>query len=389
MSLNKMTMARVGTPDFKKQVLEPNHMLVQDEQMSHEDWSKIAFSLGIPAANSSKANASARRVAQKVRRRQHVSPKQLLEYLGPVILTARKDHFSICHKTFADFHHDAIPNGASLAARGSESNRHLLPATGMLSVTPAMTFGYQPGAFSQWHRDLQVGIIPDLQGEPCDLGKISQIVPDVFWPFLVVEMAEDSRVAAQQRCAVAAAACNNALDILAKATYQTQEGANSHYLSNWHSTKAAKSFSLAIHNKEAALYVHHLSRLPDHVMKLIRTYRLDDEQDMEALIARIQSILVWAEHCRLPAILELLENFDRRVNGPVSQHNFYDDDIPASQQGQVGGEERSQSRDSESSGTKQKGRLRARFQDRFLTWSKYLPAAMVSPLHTPWDEKAW
>ena len=381
-------MARVGTPAFKKQVLEPNHLLIHEQRMSTEDWSKIAFSLGIPAADISKPNASAKKVAQKLHRRQQVNPKQLLDHIAPIILAARKDHYSICHRTYADFHVDAIPTIAfGTPAERGRSLKHSA-AMKLLTVAPTMSFGYHPEAFSARHRELQAGLIPDLEGEPCDLSNVSEIVPDVFWPFLVVEMAADSMMAAQQRCAVAAAACNHALTILAKATYQMREGTNSHCLSSWDSTKATRSFSLAIHNKQAALYLHHVGSLSTYEMQLIKTYRLDNSQDMEALVARIQSILVWAEHCRLPAVLELLENFDRRVNGSFRQQRYYEGKSPASKPSEKDNRSGSPSGSSESSTKKPRGRVRAMFQHRLSTWSRYLPS-IESPLLTPWEEKVW
>ena len=365
------------TSRYQRDILNANHIIVDERRMASDDWTKIAFSLGIPAGDISKPNSAARRFAQRVKRRETISTKQTLDYLVPVFAALRKDHSSVCYKINAEFNQDAVPNTASV----SDSGKHVS------TPNPTFTFGYQPDFFSLSHRELQNGIIPDLVGQPCDLSKIAQLVSGAYWPFMVIEVADDSMLAAQHRCAVAAASCNHALTLLARATYRGTEGLKSLTLAPWDSSKAARSFSLAIHQKVAKLHVHHLGKSPNHVMRLIKSYKLDDEDEVELLLARIESLLVWAEHCRLPAVLELLDNFDRRVNGHVSRASTPQKDLEEIQIAHFKAKTIS-SRESDGTALKQRSRFKSMFHGRMATISKYLPA-VISPLPTPMEEKVW
>ena len=81
----------------------------------------------------------------------------------------------------------------------------------------------------------------------------------------------------------------------------------------WNLSKAAQSFSLAVNGKTACLSTHTSQGCQPHAVGVIRTYRLDDEKDVESMAARIGSILAWAENSRLQSIRDLLFQFDGRV----------------------------------------------------------------------------
>lgn len=177
---------------------------------------------------------------------------------------------------------------------------------------PAITLGYSASAFTYHEVELQQGIIPNNKNEPTDLHKLSQPVPGVYWPFFVVEAQEESMHAARNACAGSAATCNNALMIFAGVAKQPQKyHRDMNFL--WNLNKAAQSFSLAINGKTACLNTHNSEGSLPHAVAAIRTYRLDDERDVDALVSRIRSIMIWAEHCRLQAILDLLDDFNGRV----------------------------------------------------------------------------
>lgn len=119
-------------------------------------------------------------------------------------------------------------------------------------------------------------------------------------------------LAARNACAGSAATCNYALMIFAAAAREPQR----HYQNTdflWNLSKAAQSFSLAIHGKSACLNTHNSEGHLPHGVAAIRTYRLDNEKEVQALAARIRSIFVWAENCRLRSICDLLDTFDSRV----------------------------------------------------------------------------
>jgi hypothetical protein len=172
--------------------------------------------------------------------------------------------------------------------------------------------GYAAQAFTPHQIELQHGIIANNRNEPCDLDKVSQPVPGVYWPFFVVEAQEESMLAARNACAGSAATCNNGLMMFAGVAEKPQYQYNDvRFL--WSLSRAVQSFSLAINGKTACLNTHNSEGCLPHAVAVIRTYRLDDEKDVEVMVSRINSIMVWAENCRLTSIGELLEKFDGRV----------------------------------------------------------------------------
>lgn len=266
-----------------------------------ESWANLAFSLGIPAADASRPNSDAKKFAQRIRRRQDISNKQMLEYLGSLMGKIRKNRPSIRHKKSVAFCPDAIPQPSNSA--------------GIIPIPcPGLTIGYRQNAFCSWHVQIQNGIISGEDGT-LHLAGISQPIPNVYWPFLVIEVSEESMLAAQHLCGAAAATCSNAVMILSRAVFSAEGGRfpQSFYLSN--SQKAAISFSLAVHDRVARLNVHQITSNFRQECHTVRCYRLFDEYEVEALVARIESILLWAEHSRLPAIVQILEICSQRPLG--------------------------------------------------------------------------
>ncbi len=230
----------------------------------------------------------------------------MTELLVPLLASIARDHEVMKCRTNTAFHHDGVPDDIPHFEVEDGWKMHLP------TPKPAITMGYAKGTFTSHELDLQQGIIANNKNEPRDLHKISQPVPDVYWPFFVVEAQEESMAAARNACAGSGATCNNTLMILAGVAQEPQK-----YRQDmdalWNLSKAAQSFSLAINGKTACLNTHNSEGCLPHAVAAIRTYRLDDERDVEALASRIRSIFIWAENCRLQSILDLLDDFSNRV----------------------------------------------------------------------------
>ncbi|KIW99947.1 uncharacterized protein Z518_10875 [Rhinocladiella mackenziei CBS 650.93] len=295
-----------GSSDYRSTTLEPNHIIVEDEQMDDERWSRLAFALGMPYGESSRSSTEARKLAQKVKSRRSVSSREMTELLVPLLVSIAKNHKMIKCRTNTLFHRDGVPDEVP-DFEVEEGWKMQLP-----TPKPSVTIGYSSRAFTSHQIELQQGIIANNQNEPCDLSKLSQPVPDVYWPFLVIEIQDESMLAARNAAAGSAATCNNALMVFAGAAQEPEK--NYHDVNFlWGLSKAAQSFSLAINGKTACLNTHNSEGCLPHAVAAIRTYRLDDEKEVEAMASRISSILVWAENCRLPSIGDLLNTFDKRV----------------------------------------------------------------------------
>ncbi|KAK5242308.1 hypothetical protein LTR40_007014, partial [Exophiala xenobiotica] len=295
-----------GSCNYRSIILEPNHIIVEDQQMDDERWSRLAFALGIPFGDSCRPSPAATKFAQQMNSRRTVSSKEATELLISLLVSIAKDHTNMKCRTNTTFYRDGVPDEVP-DFEIDDGWKMQLP-----TPRPAITLGYSKTSFTTHQLELQQGIIANSKNEPCDLHKLSQPVPDVYWPFFVVEVLEDSMLAARNACAGSAATCNNALMIFAGAAQEPQKAYHDmNFL--WNLSKAAQSFSLAINGKTACLNTHNSEGCLPHAVAVIRTYRLDDENEVEALAARIGSILVWAENCRLQSIHDLLTNFDRRV----------------------------------------------------------------------------
>ena len=282
--------------------------IMPEQNMTNEDWTSLAWSLGMPAADTHKPNLDAQRFAYRVQRKQEITAKQILDHLGILVANLRKDHPAIRHKKSAKFRWDAVPD-------------HSHFKFGLRAPQPGMVFGYRATAFSLSHLDLQTGTIANEGDKPQHMERIAQIVAGVFWPFLIIEIHNDSMVSAQRACSTAAATCNNALAILANLT--SKAGDRSHLDSSlanpdssWGWTTAGIAFSISIHDKIAYLNAHTLRNGTVQNFNTVKAYRLYDAHDVECMMARIQSILVWADYIRLQSIRELLNVFSRSVPPP-------------------------------------------------------------------------
>ncbi|KAK5044441.1 hypothetical protein LTR84_011255 [Exophiala bonariae] len=299
--------ASLGSKEYRFTTLEPNHIVVEDEPMDDERWSRLAFALSMPCKDIRRTNPEARKFAfQMKRQKSNVSSKQVTEMLHPLIKSIVKQHKTINCKRTAQFHRESVPDEVP--------DFEIEPGwkTQLPTPKPAFTLGYSESAFNSHQLELQQGIIANNRNEPCDLHKVSQPIPSVYWPFFVVETQDEAMLAARNACAGSAATCNNGLMIFAGAAEEHRDQyIDMKYVRNL--SQAVQSFSLAINGKTACLSTHNSEGCLPHAVSAIRTYKLDDEDDMEALASRVRSILVWAENCRLSSITDLIEKFDRRV----------------------------------------------------------------------------
>ncbi|KAL2416812.1 hypothetical protein ABEF95_005453 [Exophiala dermatitidis] len=295
-----------GSSTYRSTTLEPNNIIVEHEQMDDERWCRLAFALGMPYGEIRHRSPETVKFAQQLRTRKPLSGKAVAELLAPLLASLVKRHKLMRCRGNAVFHPDGVPDSVPDIHIDKEWKMHLP------TPNPAFALGYSCRAFTSHQLELQQGIIANSRSEPCDLHKLSQPTPEVYWPFFVVEAQEQSMVAARNACAGSAATCNNALMIFAGAAHEPAK----HYHDMdflWSLSKAAQSFSLAIHGKKASLNTHSSEGCLPHAVAVVRTYQLDDEKEVEAMAARISSILVWAENSRLRAIGDLLGVFDQKV----------------------------------------------------------------------------
>lgn len=271
--------------------------------MDEDRWSDIAFSLGVSARPGQRHSNATRRLAQKMSKRTSVSPAQTCEQLKSFIDTLLSTCPTLSQQTKCSYHSDAVPTVDAF-----RNTVHRLP-----TPRPVISIGYCSDAFSETHRELQHGIIAGSTGEPCDLNRISQPVAGHFWPFLVVEVSDESMAAARRASAVSAATCNNALSLLAEAAWD--------YERDWSNSpsifdrRSAKSFSLSIHGKTASLGAHGTEGAVAHVASEVATYDLKNEDEVAALADRLHGIMVWAHYNRLAEVLSTLDRLDRKVHG--------------------------------------------------------------------------
>ncbi|OQU96913.1 hypothetical protein CLAIMM_02927 [Cladophialophora immunda] len=304
---------------YRQHTLIPNRITVNEIQLSDELWSRHAFSMGMPFNDIYRPHADARKFAQKMQKKLKMSNKQLADSLLPLIQTTIKSSKKLRVETDATFHPDAVPKGNPA---GRMSNSQTVPWSMPLPIPkPNITVGFSSKNFSSHELELQDGIISDAQGEPCNLGKISQPIRGrntLLWPFFNVEIQHESLNAAQNAAAGSGSTCNNALALLAEAADEplVQSGGRNLF---WQSRRAVTSFSLSIHNSStsegrmATLNLHSSEGGLSHAVAPIRTYDLCNERDVEYLLSRLGSIFVWAENCHLQQISTLLENLDALV----------------------------------------------------------------------------
>ncbi|KEF63421.1 uncharacterized protein A1O9_01399, partial [Exophiala aquamarina CBS 119918] len=301
-----------NSPFYRQHTLKPNNIIIEDAVLDEERWSRAAFALGMPYGDVFRATNETRRFANKVSRKSNLSEKCMTDLVMTLVQAATKPHRNLHTKAGGTFHEDPVPNGAiTTDALLSPPDTWSMP---LPVPRPNITLGFATKTFTPHELELQSGIISTSAGLPCDLAKVSQPTPDVFWPFFTVDIQPNSLNAAQNASAGSASTCNNALALLAEAADEPTMQKQGPSLF-WNSRRRVHSFSLSINldGKVASLNMHDSGGSLVHHAAMIRVYRLDDERDVEALYSRLTSICVWADNTRLPAIVDLLENLDGLV----------------------------------------------------------------------------
>jgi hypothetical protein len=343
--------SRYKADDYRFTTLEPNQIFVEDGVMDEDEQQQAAYSLGMPWKEGGTPTGDTKCFVHKLKQRKADTQTTVDDLLTSLLLPICRAHDKIDFKADVPFWREPIPQ----EVRGSDTERGWrMP---LPTPKPAFTFGYCSQAFRQRYHELQNGIINNERDEPCNLAQVSQPVPDIYWPFLVIESRPRGQLkamtSAKHACAGAAATCNNAIMILSNAAQRPNEYSTSPSL-QWDTFHLAQSFSLAVDGKIACLSSHNSQGLVPHSMKAVRLYNLEDEVEVQALCSRIESIMIWAEHSRLLTILEVLDRLDRRVHSGVPSQTplkaDFDKDIWHTGFGPRG----------ESS-----GRLRMVFKDRF------------------------
>jgi hypothetical protein len=301
---------------------------MEDGQMDEDIWSQLAFSLGMPTRDVDTPTTEAKRFAQKVRQRTKDPNSRIDDLLAMLLLPIYKAHDKIDIKTDTPFWREAVPQ--EVTGKDIEQGWSMQLPT----PKPAFTFGYRSVAFRQRYQDLQNGIVNKENGEPCNLSQVSQPIPEIYWPFLIIESRPRAHPtamkSAKHACAGAGATCNNAIILLSNAAQRPNEYSTSPSL-QWDTLKLAQTFSLAVDSRVACLSSHNSQGILPHAMKAVRSYNLEDETEVQMLCSRLRSIMVWAENCRLHTILEVLDRLDRRVHSGVPSktplRTEFDDDV--------------------------------------------------------------
>lgn len=291
---------------FRSEILQPNNIILSDYAMDAETWSDLAFSLGLSAKEGLRSSTGTQRLAQKTRRRKHHSASQVYDNIKPFLEGLVSEIPKLSQQTRCTYWPDAVPSDESL-----RNTVRRLP-----TPKPIISIGYTRDAFSIAHDELQDGLIASPSGEPCDLKRVSQPVANHFWPFLIVEISEQSLAAARTASAVSAATCNNALQLLGTAAAVDDKDWNSRTYT--FDSKFARSFSLSVHDKIATLSTHSIEDAIAHLSVPVASYNLDNERDVAALADRLHGIMVWAQYNRLGEITAMLDHLDKKVHGNLS-----------------------------------------------------------------------
>lgn len=273
--------------------------------LDQEQWQNAALNMGISPSDNGPITEEARKMSKKVDKRRGV--KQMAEIMSTVVHAVAASHQGL-HPTADNlFNREPIPS--FVPRLDSTANRR----TGLLPPRPSVVVGYRSQVFTNDQRELQHGLISDVDGAPRDLGKLSHVCSATYWPFFMIEVSEISIQAACDLAIEATATCNNALMTLASALLDpTSTEADAKLIECVN--RSIASFALAIHKKTAKLIVHYSDGFIAETAGIVQTYELDSEQQMSALLARIQNIFIWAEDVRLKAVIDLLAILDRRVN---------------------------------------------------------------------------
>lgn len=280
-------------------------VLLVDACMGLDEWTHTAFALGLSARESERANMETIKMADRMQGRKKFLKTQTMESVSHVLNSITNPHTRLSTQRDCIYHIDAVPG---MKKRGR------LDGAGNFSVArPSVSIGYHRNVFSPLHDDLQTGIISGPDGQPYDLGRIAQPIDDHFWPFLVVEISDDSMLMARRASAVTAATCNNALHLLVEAATDDR--------STWHGLNAPfeksflKCFSLSICQRKACFSVHSMPDKSIHRSTVVMTYDLSDSRSVGCLADRIHGICVWAGYGRLEELVRLLDRLDAKVNG--------------------------------------------------------------------------
>ncbi|RMZ83837.1 hypothetical protein DV737_g1478, partial [Chaetothyriales sp. CBS 132003] len=274
--------------------------------MDPEQWSSLALALGLNPCDEDVPNLKASKLANKIRK-SHSSEKEMAEILTSLLLVIVAPYPRMLIARNTSFHREAVP--AEMPEFGMDSRWTVRLA----APRPSIVIGYNPRVFTSHYVELQQGIIADPRGEPRDLGRISESIDGMYWPFFVVDVNVKSMMAARNGCTGATATCNNALMILGGAMINPQASQYDQDFITSLST-AVHSFSLSVCGKTAWLMAHNSEGSVAEAVGIVRCYELDQEADLEALANRIRSILVWGQKTRLRAIVDLLDRLDQRVN---------------------------------------------------------------------------
>ena len=189
--------------------------------MDKDEWSQLAFSLGLPTREIDTPTVEAKRFVQKMKQRKKDPNTRVNDLLSMLLHPIYKPHDKIDLKTDTPFWREAVPQ--EVTDKDVEQGWSMQLPT----PRPAFTFGYRSDAFPRRYQDLQHGIVNKEKGEPCNLSQVSQPVPDIYWPFLVIESRPRAHAnamkSAKHACAGVAATCNNAIIILSNAAQRPNE----------------------------------------------------------------------------------------------------------------------------------------------------------------------
>jgi hypothetical protein len=279
----------------------------KEPDLTLQKWQDIAESMGIKPFVAVHVTDESRKLAHKVTKRRKIESKHMKEIIWNAIapLAARHPKLNVTPDSL--FNREPIPNYAPRLE--STANRRI----GMLPSRPAVTAGYMPQTFTSHQRDLQHGLISDVDGAPRDLSRLSHVCKDTYWPCFVIEHHETSMHAACNFAIEGTATCNNALMTLASALLDPLAATPDERLVHLVNRSIA-SFAIAVYKKTSKLIVHYSEGFVAEGVGVVQTFNLESESDVAALLARIESIFEWAEKVRLRAVADLLDVLDRRVN---------------------------------------------------------------------------
>ncbi|RMD43641.1 hypothetical protein DV735_g1419, partial [Chaetothyriales sp. CBS 134920] len=305
-SASSLALASSATSDQRSDSRSSHDYGIDTSSMDEGQWCSLALALGLNPCDEEVPNLKASKLASKIKKASS-SEKEMVEMLTTLLLAIVAPYPRMLIARNSSFHREAVP--AEMPEFGLDSRWTVRLST----PRPSIVIGYNPRVFTSHYVELQQGIIADPRGEPRDLGRISESIEGMYWPFFVVDVNEKSMVAARNGCAGATATCNNALMILGGAMINPEA---SHYDQDFITSlsTAVHSFSLSVSGRSASLMTHNSEGSVAEAVGIVRSYELDQAADLEALARRIRTILIWGQKTRLQAIMDLLDRLDQRVN---------------------------------------------------------------------------